>query len=62
MKEYIFDAKILKHAHIDAAFIEFPYNVERKFGVHEPVKVKATFEVGIPMIICSSYFNSGSAR
>ncbi len=44
MKEYIFDAKIQKHAHLDAAFIEFPYNVEREFGMCGRVKVKATFD------------------
>ena len=33
MKIYEFDAVIIKHDSIDAAFIEFPYDVEKEFGV-----------------------------
>lgn len=44
MKEYEFDAVILKHDSMDAAFIEFPYNVEKEFGTKGQVKVKATFD------------------
>jgi hypothetical protein len=44
MKTYEFDAVIKKHDSIDAAFIEFPYNVEQEFGVKGQVKVKATFD------------------
>lgn len=44
MKTYEFDVVIKKHELIDAAFIEFPYNVEEEFGVKGQVKVKATFD------------------
>jgi hypothetical protein len=44
MKIYEFDALIKKQDSIDAAFIEFPYNVEEEFGVKGMVKVKATFD------------------
>lgn len=44
MKIYEFDAVIKKHDSIDATFIEFPYNVEKEFGVKGQVKVKATFD------------------
>lgn len=44
MKIYEFDAEIIKHDSIDAAFIEFPYDVEKEFGVKGQVKVRATFD------------------
>ncbi len=44
MKIYEFDAEIKKHDTINAAFIEFPYNVEKEFGVKGQVKVRATFD------------------
>lgn len=44
MKVYEFDAKIIKHDSIDAAFIEFPYDVEKEFGEKGQVKVWATFD------------------
>lgn len=44
MKVYEFDAEIKKHDSIDAAFIEFPYSVEKEFGVKGQVKIKATFD------------------
>jgi hypothetical protein len=44
MKIYEFDAQIIKHDSIDAAFIEFPYDVEKEFGVKGQVKVNATFD------------------
>ncbi|MHB1392863.1 MAG: YdeI/OmpD-associated family protein [Clostridia bacterium] len=44
MKKYEFDAEIKKQPSIDAAFIEFPYDVEKEFGVKGQVKVLATFD------------------
>lgn len=44
MKNYEFDAEIKKQDHIDAAFVEFPYDVEKEFGVKGQVKVLATFD------------------
>ena len=44
MNIYEFDAVIKKHDSINAAFIEFPYNAEEKFGVKGQIKVKATFD------------------
>jgi hypothetical protein len=44
METYEFDAVIKKHDGIDAAYIEFPYNVEEEFGVKGQVKVSATFD------------------
>jgi hypothetical protein len=44
MKIYEFDAVIQKHPDLDAAFIEFPYDVEQEFGTKGQVKVLATFD------------------
>lgn len=44
MKIYEFDAEIKKKEGMDAAFIEFPYNVEAEFGVKGQVKVSVTFD------------------
>lgn len=44
MKTYEFTGEIKKHSFQDAAYIEFPYNVEEEFGVKGQVKVKATFD------------------
>lgn len=44
MREYKFDAIILKHLNLDAAYIEFPYNVQAEFGKRGQVKVKVTFD------------------
>ncbi len=44
MKSYEFDAVIQKHPGLDAAFIEFPFEVEKEFGVNGRVKVVATFD------------------
>lgn len=44
MKIYQFDAVIQKHPDRDAAFIEFPYDVEQEFGTKGQVKVLATFD------------------
>ncbi|MDD2717989.1 MAG: YdeI/OmpD-associated family protein [Candidatus Wallbacteria bacterium] len=44
MTIYEFDAVILKHDEIDAAFIEFPYDVEKEFGTKGQVKILATFD------------------
>lgn len=44
MKTYEFDAEIKKQSSIDATFVEFPYDVEKEFGVKGQVKVQATFD------------------
>ncbi|MFC5649089.1 YdeI/OmpD-associated family protein [Paenibacillus solisilvae] len=44
MKTYTFQAQILKHPDMDAAYIQFPYNVEEEFGAKGQVKVKAVFD------------------
>jgi hypothetical protein len=44
MKAHKFNAIILKHENLDAAYIEFPYNVQAEFGKQGQVKVKATFD------------------
>ena len=44
MKTYEFDAVIKKHDLIDAAFVEFPYDVENEFGTKGQVKIKALFD------------------
>ncbi|HLP57493.1 MAG TPA: YdeI/OmpD-associated family protein [Candidatus Deferrimicrobium sp.] len=43
-KTYEFDAKIIKHEKLDAAFIEFPYDAEKEFGKKGQVKVQAEFD------------------
>jgi hypothetical protein len=40
---YEFDAEIIKHEAINAAFIEFPFDVEKEFGTKGQVKVHVTF-------------------
>lgn len=44
MKKYEFVGIIQKHEGINAAFVEFPYNVEKEFGQRGMVKVKITAE------------------
>lgn len=44
LKVYEFDAKLKKHENLDAAFIEFPYNVEKEFGTHGQVKILVKFD------------------
>ncbi|RPJ53148.1 MAG: DUF1905 domain-containing protein [Methanobacteriota archaeon] len=44
MKTYEFDAEMHGHESMDAAFIEFPYDVETEFGVRGQVKVRAFFD------------------
>ncbi|MDQ0192241.1 YdeI/OmpD-associated family protein [Paenibacillus wynnii] len=44
MKNYIFEAEILQHGDMDAAYIVFPYDVQVEFGTQGQVKVKATFD------------------
>lgn len=43
MKKYEFDAIIQKVDDMDAAYIEFPYDVRKEFGKGR-VKVRATFD------------------
>lgn len=44
MKEYEFDAVLIKKEGMNATFIEFPYDVEKEFGTKGRVKVHATFD------------------
>jgi hypothetical protein len=44
MKAYQFQAEILKHEGMDAAYISFPYDVEKEFGKKGQVKVKVLFD------------------
>lgn len=44
MKKYEFDAVIQSHQGMDAAYIEFPYDVEKEFGTKGQVKIKTTFD------------------
>lgn len=44
MKVYEFDATIIKVENMDAAYIDFPYDVEKEFGARGQVKVKASFD------------------
>lgn len=44
MKKYEFDAVIQSHEGMDAAFVEFPYDVEMEFGTKGQVKIKASFD------------------
>jgi acetyl-CoA carboxylase beta subunit len=39
-----FDAIILQHNNIDAAFVEFPFEVEKLFGSKGQIKIKAIFD------------------
>jgi hypothetical protein len=39
-----FDAIIIQHHNIDAAFVEFPFDVEKLFGTKGQVKIKALFD------------------
>jgi hypothetical protein len=44
MRIFSFEAEIKKHPELNAAFVEFPYNVEKEFGKKGQVKVLATFD------------------
>lgn len=44
MKEYKFDAVLIKREGMNATFVEFPYDVEKEFGTKGRVKVYATFD------------------
>ena len=44
MKEYRFEAVILKPEQVDSGFVEFPYDVKQEFGKNGQVKVKAYFD------------------
>lgn len=41
--KYSFDAPMLKISNIDAAYIEFPFDCQKEFGLKGQVKVKAIF-------------------
>lgn len=45
-KQYAFDAVLQKAPDLDAAYVEFPYDVRQEFGQGR-VKVHATFD-GVP--------------
>ena len=47
VKTYRFQAEILKHEDMNAAYITFPYDVAEEFGVKGQVKVKAVFDGNI---------------
>jgi hypothetical protein len=44
MKEYEFDAVLIRREGMNATFIEFPYDVEKEFGTKGRVKVHAKFD------------------
>ncbi len=44
MKEYIFDAVIIRHEKVNSGYIEFPFDVMKEFGKKGQVKVKAYFD------------------
>jgi len=44
MKEYKFEAVIMKPENIDSGFIEFPFDVQKEFGRKGQIKVKAYFD------------------
>ncbi|MCB1582734.1 MAG: DUF1905 domain-containing protein, partial [Xanthomonadales bacterium] len=43
-KSYRFMGKLHKHPKLNAAFIEFPYDVEKEFGTKGQVKVVADID------------------
>lgn len=44
MKTYRFTVEIKKHPTLNAAYVEFPYDVEEEFGTKGQVKVKVTID------------------
>lgn len=44
MKEYAFNAPIIQREGMNAGYIEFPYDVEKEFGVKGRVPVTVTFD------------------
>lgn len=44
MRTFTFEAEIKKHPDLNAAYVEFPYNVENEFGKKGQIKVLATFD------------------
>ncbi len=44
MEKFEFEAEIRKHPDMNAAYIEFPYDVKREFGTAGRVKIQATFD------------------
>lgn len=43
-KVYEFDAVIIKQKDINSAYIEFPFDVQKEFGIRGQVKVVASFD------------------
>lgn len=44
MRTFTFEAEIKKHPDLNAAYVEFPYSVEKEFGKKGQIKVLATFD------------------
>lgn len=44
MKKYKFTAEVQKHPDMNAAYVEFPYDVEKEFGTRGRVKVQVQFD------------------
>lgn len=44
MKEYEFEAIIIRHETVNSGYIEFPFDAEKEFGKKGQVKVKAVFD------------------
>lgn len=44
MKKYVFTTVIKQHKNLNAAYVEFPYNVENEFGKKGQIKVVAKFD------------------
>ncbi len=44
MKEYFFEAVIIKAGNFESGYIEFPFDVEKEFGKKGQVKVKTYFD------------------
>jgi hypothetical protein len=47
LKTYNFEAEMMKHEDMDAAYITFPYKVEEEFGTKGQVKVKVVFDESV---------------
>ena len=44
MKEYVFEAVIIRHEKVNSGYIEFPFDVMKEFRKKGQVKVKAYFD------------------
>lgn len=57
MEKIKFEAAIIQHQHMNAAYLEFPFSAEEKFGKKGQVKIKAVFEKNVEY--CGSLANMG---